>query len=63
MILEDKQVFCAYLFEFLVFKKRKKEKKVARMSNKCKSEGKMGNKNKKMLWFEIPISGIGFFEL
>lgn len=27
MILEDKQVFCAYLFEFLVFKKRKKEKK------------------------------------
>ena len=33
------------------------------MSNKCKSEGKMGSKKKKMLWFEIPISGIGFFEL
>lgn len=27
MILEDKQVFCAYLFEFLVFKKRKEQKK------------------------------------
>lgn len=25
MILEDKQVFCAYLSEFLVFKKRKKK--------------------------------------
>ena len=32
------------------------------MSNKRKSEGKMGSK-KKLLWFEIPISGIGFFEL
>ena len=40
-----------------------KKKKVARMSNKCKSEGKLGRKKKKKLWFEIPISGIGFFEL
>ena len=37
-----------------------KKKKVARMSNKCKSEGKMGSKEKKYCGSKYRFQGLGF---